>query len=586
MCAAPAGSDAGAPVVSPEDKKAASKAFKRGVKLRKRDPEEALEAFETAARLDPRNLEYVTAREIVRQQLVMAHMQRADRLMLEKNKLEAAAELRKALDFDPSNESARQRLADATAPLLPSQRSWLEGDSADEVLLALTPGTRSFHTSGNTRQIFTNIGNSFGVKVVFDEGVASRFVRLDVDNASFYAAMDTAGSLTRTFWTPLSQTQILVAPDTKAKRKELNRYALRTFYLPETTTPQELNDIVNLFRNILEIRFVTPAPSASTITVRAPKETLDAAAQLLASLHAGRPQVMLEVQTFEVSRQMLRAVGIDLPLQFQIFNIPAEALAALGQQNIQDLINQLIASGGINQANTTAISALLAQLQNQQSALLANPLATFGGGITLFGIGIPPATAKFSLNESRITNLEHAHLRAAQGSAATFRLGTRYPIINATFAPIFNSPQIAQVLGNQSFIAPFPSFNYEDLGLTLKAKPMIHGSTAVTLDMELELKTLGAQSFNGVPVISNRSYKGVITVKNEEPAVVAGMVSKSEQESMRGVPGFGRIPGLGRATGSESKQKEEAELLIVITPRIISPGSTGSGKAIPVPKMD
>ena len=43
-------------------------------------------------------------------------------------------------------------------------------------------------------------------------------------------------------------------------------------------------------------------------------------------------------------------------------------------------------------------------------------------------------------------------------------LGERFPVLNASYAPIFNSPQISQVLGNQSYVPPFPSVSYEDLG--------------------------------------------------------------------------------------------------------------------------
>ena len=53
-------------------------------------------------------------------------------------------------------------------------------------------------------------------------------------------------------------------------------------------------------------------------------------------------------------------------------------------------------------------------------------------------------------------------------------MGSRYPILNASFAPVFNTPAISQVLQNGSFQAPFPSFSYEDLGLTLKAKPSVY----------------------------------------------------------------------------------------------------------------
>ena len=62
-------------------------------------------------------------------------------------------------------------------------------------------------------------------------------------------------------------------------------------------------------------------------------------------------------------------MGLHIPNNFNLFNIPAGALAALGGQNIQSLINQLISSGGINQANSQALSGLLAQLQGQQNSI-------------------------------------------------------------------------------------------------------------------------------------------------------------------------------------------------------------------------
>jgi Flp pilus assembly secretin CpaC len=72
-------------------------------------------------------------------------------------------------------------------------------------------------------------------------------------------------------------------------------------------------------------------------------------------------------------------------------------------------------------------------------------------------------------------------------------------------------------------------------------------------------------------VISNREYKGNITLRDGEPAVVAGALSRSEQLSMTGLPGLGYLPGLNQVLTSNSKAVAEDELLIVITPRVISP---------------
>jgi Flp pilus assembly secretin CpaC len=253
-----------------------------------------------------------------------------------------------------------------------------------------------------------------------------------------------------------------------------------------------------------------------------------------------------------------------------MFNIPAAALAGLAGQNIQDLINQLISSGGINQAGSTALSGLLSQLGGQQNSIFSQPLATFGGGKTFMGLSLDQLSAALSLNESWVRRLDNLSMRAGQATDATFHLGERFPILNASYAPIFNSPQISQVLGNQSYIPPVPSVSYEDLGLNFKAKPTVHGDGSVALQIELQLRSLTGQSDNGVPVISNREYKGSINLKDGEPAFVAGEISQTDMKSMSGLPGLGFVPILNQAMVSNTKQENSDELMIVITPHVLA----------------
>jgi type II secretory pathway component GspD/PulD (secretin) len=368
---------------------------------------------------------------------------------------------------------------------------------------------------------------------------------------------------------------MLIAGDTAENRRQYERLAMRTFYIPGIDTPQALNDVMNMLRNLFEIRFITPSAGNSTLVVRAPQNLLDAATQLLESLDSTRPQVMLDIKVYQVSNSLTRNMGVHIPNQFNLFNIPAGALAALGGQNIQDLVNQLISSGGINQANNTAISALLAQLQNQQSqqnSIFSQPLATFGGGKTLTGVSLDQLSVQLSLNQSWVKTLDHATLRTSQANDATFRMGSRFPILNASFAPIFNTSSISRVLQNNSFQAAFPSFNYEDLGLTIKAKPAISESD-VRLELEINLKALAGQSINGVPVIGNREYKGSIALLDGEPAIVAGEVTHNETLALSGIPGMGIIPGFNKLVTTNSKQIEDDELLVVITPHIVSRGT-------------
>lgn len=551
------------------------KAFERGLRLRDREKlAEALEEFRRAADLVPDNVEYLTVREVARQQLVYQHLERGNALLADKQQLQALAEFRMALELDPGNEFAVQRARDALSEqaregLPPTVRVVAQADGVD---LAPAPGVHDLQYQGDARGLFEQIASRFGLRVTFDDSFQPRSVRLALAGVDFQTAMAVAAQMTKTFWVPISEKEFLVARDTVENRRALERMALRTFYLGNISTPQQMNELVGLLRGLFDVRLVNPQPTKSLLTVRAPRRTLEAATRVLDGLALGRPQVLLEIHTYEVNRTMLRNLGVDLPRQFRLFNLPTEALGLIGQPGIQDLINQLIASGAINQASTQAIAALLAQAASQGGSVFAQPFAVFGGGITLMGLTIPPASVTAGFNESKVTSLQKVTLRAAQGDAATLRIGSRFPIVNASFAPIFASPDIARVIQNQSFTAPFPSFTYEDLGLILKATPMVHGHSEVTLQLEVAVRSLTGQAVNGVPVLGNREFKTSMTVKNGEAAVLAGNISESEQRSLRGIPGIGHIPGLGLLAATESKEVSENELLVLITPHIVSPG--------------
>jgi hypothetical protein len=561
---------------SKADLKKSRIAFSKALKLQKAELfDEAYVEFDTAARLVPKNLEYVTALAMVRQQLVFDHLQRGNDDLTNGKMVEAQAEFRSASNLDPQNEFAQQRLRDSltewAAPINGTPRVVAE---SLEVQVVPSAERHDFHFRGDSRALLTEVASAFGVSAEFDDSIQSKRVHFEIESVDFYTAMRTACEVTATFWVPLSEKQIFLARDNSENHRQFDHMAMRTFYLPQVTTPQELNEMMTLMRTIFDIRFVAQQPQTGMLVVRAPARALDAVTALLENLGGSRPQVMLDIQVFEIDHQLTRDMGIHIPNNFNLFNIPAGAIAALtgalgGGQNIGSLINSLISSGGINQANSQGIAGLLAQLQGQQNSIFSQPLATFGGGLTLMGLSLDTLSAQLSLNESWVKTLEHSTLRAAQGNEATFRMGSRYPILNASFAPVFNTPAIASVLQNGSFQAPFPSFTYEDLGLTFKVKPTIYTNSDVGLTFEMDFRTLAGQSINGVPVIANREYKGNITLVDGEPAVVAGSITQSEQLSLNGIPGLGAIPGINKVMVSNSKMDETDELLVVITPHVV-----------------
>ena len=90
----------------------------------------------------------------------------------------------------------------------------------------------------------------------------------------------------------------------------------------------------------------------------------------------------------------------------------------------------------------------------------------------------------------------------------------------------------------------------------------------------------GPREVNGVGPCDRSQYNGTITLKDGEPGVVTGSVSRSEQFSMSGIPGLANLPLLNRLDSSNTRQHEEDELLVVITPHVVSGAAFGAESEI------
>lgn len=554
------------------DLKEARTAYAHGLKLQNHHQiEEAFSQFDEASRLVPQDTAFFSAREVTKAQLVFQHTSRGDAFLEAALRLPAVAEYRAALKLDPDNSFVEERLAEAMRDPAAARLSGITATLADSTEIQLQPKQErsTFHYRGDVRGMFTELGAAYGVKTEFDDSVATKNVRFFVDDVDFFTALHLACQVSKTMWTVLDSHQILIAANTPENHKQFDRMSLGTFSVPGAITPQETTEMVTSLRNICDFQKISTG-QGGTLEVRAPQATLRACTELLHQLTGERPQVALDVEIYQISHNFTREVGMHIPNTFTMYNIPAVALAGLGGQSITSLVNQLISSGGINQAGSSALSGILAQLQSQATSIFSQPLATFGGGLTFSGVSLDHFTAALSLNESWARSLSHVTLRAGQGNDATLHLGERYPILNASYAPIYNSPQISAVLGNQSYVPPFPSVSYEDLGLSMKAKPVIHGDGEVSMTLELQVRSLTGQSANGVPVISNEEYKGSIRLSDGEPAVIAGEITTNDQRSIAGIPGIAAIPGLNFAFEDNNRMKEDDELLIVLTPHVLS----------------
>ena len=181
----------------------------------------------------------------------------------------------------------------------------------------------------------------------FDQGLNSRVVHFDLDNVDFYTATSIAGKMTKTFWAPISAHEAIVATDSADTRKQYERMALRTFYVGNVSAQTDLNDLVNVMRNIFDMKLVSIQPAKNTITVRAPRGSVEAAASLLDNLMDAKPELLLDIKEYEIDTNRLRNMGLDLPTSFQVFSIPSEIRRVLGP-DAQSVIDQLNKTGGID----------------------------------------------------------------------------------------------------------------------------------------------------------------------------------------------------------------------------------------------
>ncbi len=143
--------------------------------------------------------------------------------------------------------------------------------------------------------------------------------------------MQAASDVTKTFWTPLTPTQILFLSDTVENRRNFERMGLQTFYVPDLTD-QQLAEMTNSLRVLLNLRYIAQDKGANTITIRAEMPLLNAAGELIRSLTTGRPEVLLDLNVYAVSTSVARSLGTALPTQFNLFNITPALLGGTGTE--------------------------------------------------------------------------------------------------------------------------------------------------------------------------------------------------------------------------------------------------------------
>jgi len=544
--------------LAPGADREAERAYRNGRRLQ-RDGKlrEAFEAYKRAADREPRDQRFVVAREMTRQQAAFAYVNAGERLMRAGRYADAIPEFEQAADLDPSNDFTQQELKRAREAVKAGRREkpgLTEALPDERVLpppLALRPrrGVHSWNLKGEPRTLYAAVGAEYGIQFLFDDNLPTVPSRLRLDDADFAATARALSAITKTFVAPLAEQVAMVALDIPPKRMELERLVLKTIDAGGLNSPEQLNEVSNVLRAVLDMRYVQPSLQRKVITVRDTAAKVEAAERLIRLLSVSRPEVLLQVETLQVDTRKSLQLGLNL--------------------NVQSTVVKLSPLGTVQTGFSVPLPELLGRRPPSAGGSRTALLAAFGGGQSLFALGLPGLQFRAALSESVVRSISTQTVRIADTLTSTLLIGERYPIVNASFSPIYFSSAIQQQSQAGTLINPFPSFTFEDLGVKLRVTARIHAEGDVTLRIEAQVRALTGENMNGVPTISNRDTDQIVRVRDGEPTLISGILSRSEQSSMAGLPLLGEMPVLRYLFGQRSSDLAETELIILLTPHIL-----------------
>ena len=582
------------PNIPAKQAREAEDAYLQGAKeIDRKDLEAAEKSFVRATQLNPNDRDYALALIVTREHRLTELVQQAAKQRELGNNQRAEELLVEARKLDPDNAVIAQHFGSSAIPagseLLPDNS--IANSLGGPVKLEPKPGKQDVHLRGNASAILRQLYSQFGIAASMDSSVRSLFpIRLDLEGVTFEQAARIASEMTKTFAIPVQAHTALIAEDTADNRKRLKPQEEETLYMPGLQEGQ-MTEMANLARAVFDLTSVTASPTTDTIVLRGDPDNLKILNATYDSLLSGNSDVMLDIKLYEVDRTHTRNIGFQLPSSFGIFSIVQEAQQLVTSN--QSLISQAIAAGVIKLSGNP-LTDLLAEVAfligtgAASAAQFGNIIGVVGNGLTLSGVYIgSPLTINLLLNSSDVRMLDALQIRAGTNQDATFRAGTRYPIqtsiytygvqgsVASSIAGLnINGSSVGsllqQFLGNNAQVS-VPQIQYEDLGLTVKATPVILRAGTVQLKLDLKLESLGSGSVNNIPVLNNRQLTSIATVPVGQTALLASEVSSSEMRNVQGLPGLSELPGF-QSTTNTNKTVSTGELLITITPHIVREG--------------
>jgi general secretion pathway protein D len=521
------------------------------------DFDTAFQDYQHAVNLKPNDLRYKEGLARMRFQAAAAHVDRG-RVLVQSGDLNGAlAEFQRALEINPGYEVAQQEIDQlqkqiSAAPPNGTPAPTEQMSRQNEILssigsisgpVELKPLSNdpipAIHMVEDVKVIYQAIGKAAGFNVLFDPDYTSKRIPVDLTNVSWPDALRIVGTLAGTFYKPVTPNTIFVAANTRQKRTDLDSQAVQTFYLTNASQANDANELVVAIRNLLDPSVkIYVVPSQNAIVMRATPDELLIAQKLLNDLDRARPEVVVDVAVLEVNKNVEHNLGLTLP---QSASVSVQA-------------SQTTNTSGSTPTNGTGTGTGTSPTINTFAHLNANNVL----------VNIGPATLNALYSDADTRVLQNPSIRATDGQRATMKIGSKIPIATGSYN--------AGVSTGVASIGVQTQFTYIDIGVNIDMTPTVHNDREVTLKMKIEvLSQINTVTISGVqePVIGQRSSEQVITLKDGEPSLLAGIITKSDSLNINGTPGLGEIPFFKYFFTSRDKINDKTEIVFIMIPHIV-----------------
>jgi general secretion pathway protein D len=504
----------------------------------------ALGYYKEAYSLAPKNPKYLAAYTRVRFAAATNHVHRGELLRNTGALTEALTEFQRAVDIDSSSFVAQQELRQTadlirrqekrSAPPLESPLAKMAGELPESVeLQSISNAPITFHMTANADVAYKTICRLAGINVLMDPDYKPQKITIDLNDVTLRQALDMVRLQSKTYWKPVLTNTIFVSGDSAAKRKELEQNVMKTFYLRNITTQNELQEAANVIRQILDVGRVQLLQAQDALVVRGTMDQMILVEKLLSDIDKPKSEVMIDVAVMQVSRDRLRTLGTNVPTAGGIAYLPN------GSQG----------SGGSNGSGGSGGS--------------VTPYTLHLGN---FAITLPTSASFTALaSDSNTKVLQNPEIRVLNNEKATLRIGDRVPIATGSFQPgIVGGGGVSPLVSTQ--------FQYLDVGVNIDITPHIHSDREVTLKMSLEISSVtGSQNIGGItqPVIGQRRIEHETRLIDGEINLLGGILEDSETQSLSGYPWISRVPILKYLFAQENKDRQESEIVFAITPHIV-----------------